>query len=630
MSYIYGIVCHPEEVDSEALGILKADLQRYPTDGHIGFTDHTISGGLFYQNLRKPPFPSEKPVKDSQSGIVIFASARLDYRDLLLQKLELEKSQLNQLTDTQLILKAYLRWGEKCVDRLEGDFSFLIWNPSKEYLWGARDPLGFQPLFFTIKAKTCYFSSHTTGLAKLPGVSRNPDELFLANRLLRTEVSPLATPYEGISQIPVGHTMRIDQGRVTILKYYHWQVTPMQQKVSREDYASELSVLLSDAINTRLYSDYPVGGFLSAGLDSSSVMSILQEQLRQQDPGKKLITASSVHLNKEDSRYEDERPWVELFSKHFPGVQINYCSLKDTPAMRPQDAEFFSTVRFRRYPTMFMTEMMQDKLLEAGCRTFFTGWRGDHFISRRGYAHYADFFKRGKFLTLYRAIQDTAAFTGRSPKALFKSIIKDNLPVKGIDSENFPGLKYLSREWVEEMWAKNKRYRPQWKLNDMNADFSWLLPDRQGTHQYYEDTSYHHKAILKRMIPLSDPRIINFALQLPAEEFSKGGMDRSIMRRAVKDYLPDELRLRNTKGSFMGNESAISAKIHAQWLEHKNIKQIIIESSLSTIINPNYLQKHIAQHKKNITTGNVGLHQENSYLLNLLGFLFFFGSSRLH
>ncbi|MCE7992742.1 MAG: hypothetical protein HEP71_12215 [Roseivirga sp.] len=628
MSYIYGIVCHPEEVDPESLAILKADLQRYPTDGHIRLTEGMISGGLFYQNLRKPPFPSEAPVKDPDTGIVIFASTRLDYRALLIKKLELDKGQLNQLTDTQLILKAYLKWGENCVDRLEGDFSFLIWNPSKQYLWGARDPLGFQPLFFAIKEKTCFFSSHTNGLARLSGIDRRPDEAFLASRLLRSQASLLATPYRGISQIPIGHTIKIDQDQVGIKKYYHWQTTPMRQKISREDYASELSTLLSGAIETRLYSDYPVGGFLSGGLDSSSVMSIVQSLLHQQEPGRALITASSVHPKESDTRYEDERPWVDMFSKYFPNTQINYCTLEDIPPLRPEDAEFFSTTRLRRYPTMFMTELMQSKLVAAGCRTYFTGWRGDHFISRRGYAHYTEFLKRGKFRTLHKAIRDTAAFTNRNPKALLKAIIKDNLPSKGVDSRNFPGLKFLNSEWTESVWAKDKLSKPRWKLNDLNHDFWWYLPDRQGTHQYYEDTSYHNKSVLKRMIPLSDPRIINFALQLPAEEFSKGGMDRSIMRRAVSDYLPDELRLRNTKGSFMGNESAVAAKIHQLWLDQNNIKDITNKSPISTIINPIQINKYIHKHKTNIKNGDTDLHHENTYLLNLLGFLFFFDRNR--
>lgn len=631
MSYIYGTVCRSEDINPEALAILKADLQRYPTDGYVEFSHEMVSGGLFYQNLRKPPFPSEEPVRDRDTGIVIFASARLDYRPLLLKKLELKTHQLNQFTDTQLILRAYLMWGENCVNYLEGDFSFLIWNPSKQYLWGARDPLGFKPLFFTIQGETCFFSSHTSGLAHLPNTDKTPDEGFFANRLLGAKGSILATPYTGVSQIPIGHTIKIDSGKVNITKYYHWQTVPIGRKVSRNDYASEASRLLSDAVETRLYTDHPVGGFLSGGLDSSSVLAIVQSHLHQKSQTNRLFTASSVHPEGSDTRYEDERPWVEMFKKHFPDTQITFCTLKDIPPFRPEDAEFFSTIRLRRYPTGFMREMMEEKLVEEGCRTYFTGWRGDHFISRRGYAHYTDFLKRGKVGTFIRAILDTAAFTDRSPKTLLKAVIKNNLYNKPFNPKTFSGSHFLNQEWVDKVLTRSSirtNQKRKWKFNDVNQDFFWLLPDRAGTQQYYEDTSYYQKSILKRMIPLSDPRIINFTLQLPAEEFSKEGMDRSIMRRAVKHYLPDELRLRNTKGSFMGNESAIAAKVHQKWLEQGNITQIINESPLSKFINTDQIIKYIDEHKKNISKGHVDLHLENTYLLNLLGFLFFFDIRR--
>ncbi len=630
MSYIYGTVFNSGEEDFEALATLKADLQRYPTDGHVELRGNKISGGLFYQNLRKPPFPSEEPLKDRDTGVIVFASARLDYRPLVLKKLGLEASLLNRLTDTQLILKAYLKWEEKCVDHLEGDFSFFIWNPSKQYLWGARDPIGFQPLFFSFQDKTCFFSSHTTGLSNLKGTDNSPDEDFFADRLLGAKGSILATPYKGVSQIPIGHTVKIDQGKVISEKYYHWQTVSRGRKVSRDDYALEASRLLSDAVETRLYTDYPVGGFLSGGLDSSSVLAIVYAHLGQK-PANKLITTSSVHPRVSDTRYEDERPWVDAFKRYFPDTEINYCILHETPPFRPEDAEFFSTTRFRRYPTGFMRQMMEEKLARKGCRIYFTGWRGDHFISRRGYAHYADFLKQGKVFTLFRAIRDTASFTNRSTKALIKAIIRDNLRNKPLDPRNFEGTQFLNQDWIDEVlmaYSLKGVKNHGWRLNDTNQDFFWLLPDLRSSQQYYEDTSYHQKSIIKRMIPLSDPRIINFTLQLPAEEFSKGGMDRSIMRRAVKQYLPDELRLRNTKGSFMGNESAISAKLHQKWLEQLNTTQIINKSPLKQFINPDQIIKYIDEHKKNINQGHVDMNLENTYLLNLLGFLFFFDNQR--
>lgn len=627
MTYIYGMVCQSEQTDPESLQLLKEDLNRYPTDGHITFGGEVISGGLFYQNLRKPPFPSEQPLKDQDSGVIIFASARLDYRPELFRQLGLASSELNKLSDTQLILKAYLKWGEKCPNYLEGDFSFFIWNPSKQYLWGARDPIGYKPLFFTIDEETCYFSSHTTGLAKLPMTDRHPDEGFFANRLLHAVTSILATPYAGISQVPVGHSIKIDQGKVSISKYFHWQTIPTRKKKPSDDYAAELTKLLSEAIETRLYPDYPVGGFLSGGLDSSSVLSITQSLLDQMGIGRNIITASSVHAENSIDPNENERPWVELFKKHFPKTKINYCTLPDTPPFLREDSELFVTHRFRKYPTRFMNDMMGNKLTDAGCRTFFSGWRGDHFISRQGAATYSELLKRGQFGKLARAIRETAPFLNCSPRSIIRAIIINNIPRKSLDSKLFYGVSFLNKDWREQVWANSEIKSRQsyfWNLHDMNDLLLKVLPDRQGTFQYYEDTSYRDKQVLTRMVPLSDPRIINFALQLPAEEFLKDGMDRSTMRRALKDHLPDEIRLRSTKGNFMGDESPTCAKLHEQWLSQENLLDMVDNSPMAPFIDRGEIKKYIVLHKNSIQKGDVEFRHENSYFLNLLGVILYF------
>lgn len=627
MTYIYGMVSRPGQADPESLQVLKEDLQRYPTDGHIAFNGEVISGGLFYQNLRKPPFPSEQPIKNKDSEIIIFASARLDYRPELLRHLELDSSQLNKRSDTDLILEAYLKWGENCPNYLEGDFSFFIWDPSKQYLWGARDPLGFKPLFFSIDNETCYFSSHTTGLSKMPGVDKRPDQEFFANRLLHAECSILATPYRGVQQVPVGHSIKIDQGKVSISKYFHWQTVPTRKKKTSDDYAAELTKLLTEAIETRLYPDYPVGGLLSGGLDSSAVLAITQSLLDQKGLGRNIITASSVHAENSNDPRENEKPWVDLFKKHFPKTELNYCTLQDGPPLCREDSEFFVTHRFRKYPTKFMNDMMANKLMEAGCRTYFSGWRGDHFISRHGAAAYSELLKRGQFGGFLRAIKETAPFLNRSPKSLLRAVVVNNIPRKSIDPKLFYGVTFLNKDWTEQVWATTKIKSQQrffWPLYDLNDVFISVLPDQQGTVQYYEDTSYRERQILTRLAPLSDPRIINFALQLPAEEFLKEGMDRSIMRRALKDHLPNALRLRSTKGNFMGDESAICAKVHEQWLSQENILDMVDNSPMAPFIDKEAVKNYIALHKKNVQSGDVEFRHENAYFLNLMGILFYF------
>lgn len=628
MTYIYGAVYKRDRPSPEALEVLRKDLSRYPYDDHRVFEHDSIAGGIFHQRLRKAPFPIDEPMQDEASGIVIFASARLDYRQELLRKLSLPKDELYNLSDTQLILKAYLKWGESCVEHLEGDFGFVIWNPANRYFWGACDPIGFRPVFFSIHDQNCYFSSHTKGLSRLPFVNHKPDEAFYQSRLLRLEtLSSLSTPYEGIKQIPAGHSVKIDGASVSVHKYYEWQIVPTRKKVYRNDYAEELAEIFSAAVDTRLYDDYPVGGFLSGGLDSSTVLGLADGLLKERGTGRNLITTSTVHHKDSKDPRENERPWVETFKKHFPDIEVNYCCFTGTPPLRLDNKEFFGTMRFRRYPALFGEELMEKTLIERGCRTVLTGWRGDHFISRRGYSSYSELLKRGKLIQFISAIRGTADFLGRKPINLFKSVIKSNIPEEDLKSIEFPGESFLNPEWIRQSNQRIQQPRPTkpgWSINDVNWDIVKRLPDYTGSHQYYEDLSFRHSKTLLRLNPLSDPRVINFALKLPAEEFLKQGMDRSIMRRAIKQTVPDELRLRRTKGSFMGDESKICASLHYQWLCSIDLPQLIDRSPLARYVNREAMLKFAELHKHNIQTGDVHFDFERTYFLNLLGYFLFF------
>lgn len=629
MTYIYGQVSKFNSFNENDLNSLKNDLSRYPSDGYIAFSSEGIRGGQFYQRLHKPPHPIDQPLKHHATGVIIFANARLDYKADLLRKLNKDQNELNLVSEAQLILEAYLKWGESCVDYLEGDFSFIVLNPSKPYVWGACDPIGFRPLFFSALPDKLYFSSHTRGLSQIPEVNNNPDEGFFQNRLMRLDTfSILRTPFTGIKRIPVGHTVKIEGERITTDKYHHWQIIPTKEKRSGTDYAAELSQLMQEAVATRLYTDYPVGGYLSGGLDSSAVLAITHQLLKASGVDRKLITTSSVHVSQSRKPAKDERPWVIAFKGHFPETEVNFLTYQDGPRFRSADAEFLAKIRFRKYPVMFGEEMMNERLIEKGCRTFLTGWRGDQFISHRGYAPHSELLKRGRLLKFIQAVQSSSDFRNRRTHNFLKSFVLANLPEKDLSSRDFHGASFVNPDWLE---ASNKKLKPNryirngFSLNDMNQEFIKRLPEYDGAAQYFEDLSFRNRSVLRKLNPLSDPRIINFALKLPAVEFVKDGMDRSILRRAMKGLVPDELRLRKGKGSFMGDdETELSAKTHLLWLKQTKMMDLIENSPMAPFINQTTMKEQVKVQLERISTGNYQFYPESRAFLNILGFLFYF------
>ncbi len=127
MSLIYGIINTKEAVKPKDTQILKDELNLYPSDEFDSIEEENIVAGIYSIRLRKPPFPKEKCQLDDE-GIRIIADARLDYREDLLNKLELDSNLVCQLSDAELILKAYQKWNRKCVQHLEGDFCFILYD----------------------------------------------------------------------------------------------------------------------------------------------------------------------------------------------------------------------------------------------------------------------------------------------------------------------------------------------------------------------------------------------------------------------------------------------------------------------------------------------------------------------
>jgi asparagine synthase (glutamine-hydrolysing) len=633
MTYIYGQISKFNSFDENALSILKNDLSRYPTDGFVPFSSDGIQGGQFYQRLHKAPHPIEQPVQHNATGIIIFANARLDYKADLLKRLNKGQNELRLCSETQLILEAYLKWGESCVDYLEGDFSFIVLNPARPYIWGACDPIGFRPLFFSALKDTFCFSSHTRGLSQIPAVNNSPDEGFFQNRFMQLDTFPiLRTPFAGVKRIPVGHTVKIEGESIIHNKYFHWQIIPTKEKKSNPDYANELSHLIKEAVATRLYTDYPVGGHLSGGLDSTAVLSLADQLLNKQGSGHKLITTSSVHVINSKKPAKDERPWVNTFKKYFPETEVNPLTYSGEPELRPEDAEFLATIRFKKYPTVFTVEMLDNHLIEKGCRTCLTGWRGDHFISYRGYAAYSELLKRGRLIHFIQAINTNSRFRNRKVWSFLRSFALSNQPKRDFNPREFYGATFINQDWINasaDRFEPNPQHRSGFGLSDMNWDFIKLLPEYVGATQYYEDLSFGDKAMCLRLNPLSDPRIINFALKLPAAEFVKDGMDRSIMRRAMKGWVPDELRLRKSKGSFMGDDEVeLNALTHQLWLERDGIKDLIDNSPMAPFINQSKMKNQVNIQLERINKGNYQFHPESRAFLNILGFLFYFDINR--
>jgi asparagine synthase (glutamine-hydrolysing) len=181
-------------------------------------------------------------------------------------------------SDTEVVLRAYVEWGEQCVDHLEGMFAFAIWDGRTNELFLARDRFGKKPLYYTQTASGTYLIASeikalfATGLIK-GNVSRDALESYLA--LLY--VTPDRTIYENIHVLPPAHTARISNTfAYTQKRYWDMPVKPITD--TYDEAKKRITTLLNDAVRSRMVVDVEIGSFLSGGVDSTFVSLIAAQQ----------------------------------------------------------------------------------------------------------------------------------------------------------------------------------------------------------------------------------------------------------------------------------------------------------------------------------------------------------------
>ena len=183
-------------------------------------------------------------------------------------------------SDTEVILHLYEDKGQDCVQYLNGQWAFAIWDNKRRQLFLSRDRLGVRPLFHTQVNKTFLFGSEIKAIFAHPGVAREIDVHGLDELFTYWCTIPPTTFFRSIHELPPGHSMTVDASGIAIRPYWNHQfeTTPAVVAPSQEQaYADELLNLLVNATQIRLRSDVPVGAYLSGGLDSTVTTALVKK-----------------------------------------------------------------------------------------------------------------------------------------------------------------------------------------------------------------------------------------------------------------------------------------------------------------------------------------------------------------
>jgi asparagine synthase (glutamine-hydrolysing) len=512
----------------------------------------------------------QQPIhNEDQTVWVIFNGEIFNYIEL---RAELEQAghRFYTQSDTEVLVHLYEQYGDDFVQHLNGQFALALWDQTRARLLLARDRTGIRPLFHTVHQGQFLFASEVKALFAVPGVPRQIDPLALHE--IFTFWSPLAnrSVFAGIESLPPGHRMVIEHGRIRTERYWDWSFPPhpVSDHRSLPDLAEELRALLIDAVRLQLRSDVPVGAYLSGGLDSAIIASLIRHHTD--------VPLRTFSLTFEDDEFDESAHQREL--SRYLGVphESVRCSRSDIATHFSRTLWHTESPIVRTAPTPLL--LLSQFVREQGVKVVLTGEGADEVFG--GY----DIFKEAR----------VRRFMARNPDSSWRSALLSRL---------YPYLKHspmagraLAQSFFQagasDPHAPYFSHTPRWTTT--GRMFQYFSPElrRAGAHwsaypaieaalpsgiaawsplaqgQYLEahtllsgyllssqgDRMASANSVEGRM-PFLDHRVIAFASQLPDRYKLMGLQEKYLLKHAMQGLLPDSIRSR-TKQPYRAPDSA--------------------------------------------------------------------------
>lgn len=307
---------------TSSLSFRGPDARQVWIDGPVAF-GHTLLRTTDEAENERQPFTLD-------GNVWIVADARVDARRELVRELDGPASLL-RVPDVELILRAYLRWGESCVERLLGDFAFAVWDSRSKRLFCARDHLGVKPFYYAHLGPWLIFSNTLDCVRLHPAVSDKLNDLAIADFLLFSRNQDSATTsFSDIQRLSPAHTLRCSDAGFHMERYWTLPIEePVYYRDDRE-YIDRFRGLLHQAVSDRLRTPR-VGVFMSGGLDSPALAAAAVECLKTPD-AVQAFTLVYDHLIPDSERY-----YAGLAARHLR-IPIQFFALDGKTDWAPQSA----------------------------------------------------------------------------------------------------------------------------------------------------------------------------------------------------------------------------------------------------------------------------------------------------
>ncbi len=513
--------------------------------------------------------------------------------------------------DTEVLVHLYEEEGPAGLHRLRGMFAIALWDREREEAWLVRDRLGIKPLYYAVRPGEAGLGSRVVFSSELPSLLEALPDWRLRAEAIADYLTYLYVPgpdtiIEGVHQLRAGEALKISRGRLDFVRYYRpTEEASVAWLWNGGDAQADVLRVLRETVKTHLVSDVPLGLFLSGGIDSASLLALMQAE------GTGPVKTFSVGYEHPSDQSFNELASARLLARHFGATHTEAIVNPDAMSLLQRVVEGMGEpfADSSAIPTFLVSEVARRSVTVA-----LSGIGGDELFG--GYPRYLGMRAAARYQRLPQALRSWIAQagarsipeqgTGRDQLARLKRFLLDGH--RPLSEQYRRWTTFVPAEWEDRLWSSNldavlaagqsqsrtDALFDQWPLSDpadraMGVDLQTYLPDdllRMG-----DRMSMAHSLELR--VPFCDHHLLACALRIPAAARFGSWQLKGFMRRMLRGILPEQI-LRAPKQGFMVPM--------ARWLRedlHDMVRDVLSDDAIRRrdYVKPAYVRWLLQEHQ---------------------------------
>jgi asparagine synthase (glutamine-hydrolysing) len=485
-----------------------------------------------------------------RSGVLLTWDGRLD------NKSELQKTltgTLDPMSDSEVVLLAYLRWGRDFVRYLLGEFALALWDSNRHLLMLGRDAFGIRPLFYHANDQRIVWASQIQALLKLPCVPAAVDDEFVAGFLV-CEPSPENSPFRDIHPVPAAHVLLSSGGTLRTIEY--WRIDAKKEIRYRSDceYEEHFRCLFREAVRCRLKGQRNVVAELSGGLDSSSITCMANSILAEEQCSVQGL--ETVSFIADESESFDESRYIGVIESHIKR-RCWHIRESESPVLGKLDPERSLGGPAPQQVLEDYWLKVKDVMQRTASQILISGHGGDHVLvgDVRAPFELADCARSFQLSELIKKCRQWGGTWPLGP-LLWRGAVWPCLP-RVIRRRTF---RPSPPQWL------SSSFNVRWNIRDRMLGpaevetYGFSRPSAREVYGVFRSMigafssgyseGYYSTFGITRTYPFLHKPLVEFMIAIPLEQNITFRTEKSLLRRSMRGLLPDQVRLRRSKSVF--------------------------------------------------------------------------------